>query len=174
MPSKGLITISWASKTGTKPLVSQGLTFGAVERQVSSPPYEMRLKEITLPVPVGVPHSTRNLWYCSPTPFSKPPQGSPHLLWQLLLCPLTMCQHVAFCTSDCHSSVPGEGAPPSLHPAVIATVQGFHQAGHASYCWRLESKVSWWLRAQPHTAAPKPCQPMSPVPLMPYLPVPTA
>lgn len=87
-----------------------------------------------------------------PSIFGKPPRGSP-LLWQLLLSPLTMCQHVAFCTSGCHSSVPGEGAPPSPHPAVIdchsagfspgrprvllleAAIQGFLVAeSPASYC----------------------------------------
>lgn len=90
------------------------------------------MKESTRLVPAGVPHPTRRLRDRSPTPCGKPPRGSPQRLWQLLLSPVTTCQHVAFCTSGCHSSVPAEGAAPSLHPAVIATAQGFRQAGHSS------------------------------------------
>lgn len=56
---------------------------------------------------------------------------------------------------DCHSA----GFPPG-RPLVC--------------CWRLRSKGSWWLRAQPPTAAPRPRQAMASVPRMAYKPVATA
>lgn len=121
-------------------------------------------QETTRPAPAGVPRPTSRQWDRSPTPCGKPPPGSPQRLQQLLLSPVTTCRHVAFCTSGCCLPVPAEGAAPSLHPAVIATAQGFRQAG----CWRL------WLRAQPPPAAPRPQQATASVPRRAYEPVATA
>lgn len=143
MASKGLIRISWDSEPHTIPFAFPRPAISGCRKAGLIPTLwdETEGKHLA---------SSRNLWDCSPILFGKPPRGSPQLLWQMLLSPLTMWQHIfykwlpLFCVwrrcspvstpcGDCQSV----GFPPGRARFLLleAAVQGFLVVERpASYC----------------------------------------